>query len=78
MKKGKNFKARYVGQEQNYFLVHLHEDAQIDLRTFFPQEFVNVRWVNANEFLEKMMGFKKEAYRTAVLWCLENHPEWLA
>ncbi len=77
-KKGRNFKARYIGQEQSYFLVHLHEDAQIDLRTFFPQEFVNVRWVNANEFLEKIIGFKKEAYTTAVKWCLENYPKWLA
>jgi len=75
--KNKNFKAYYDGQEQTYFLVKINDISQINIRAFFPQEFINVAWVSGGEFLDKVIGFKKEAYTQAIEYCLEHFPQHL-
>ena len=75
--KSKNFKSRYDGQELTYFLVRINDPALINIRTFFPQEFINVAWVTGGAFLSKVIGFKKEAYTQAIEYCLEHFPEYL-
>jgi putative (di)nucleoside polyphosphate hydrolase len=75
--KNKYFKAQYDGQEQIYFLVKLNDISKINIRTFFPQEFIDVDWVGADIFLNKVIGFKKDAYTKAVQYCLENYPNYL-
>lgn len=56
----------YRGQEQTYFLVRLRPTARIDLTTHTKQEFSQIAWMNAEEFLKLVRGFKADAYRTAV------------
>ena len=75
--KNKHFKSYYDGQEQTYFLVQLNDASQINIRTFFPQEFINIAWVSGGEFLNKVIGFKKEAYTRAIEYCLEHFPQYL-
>lgn len=57
-------KARFVGQEQTYFLCRLREGArEIDLMQE-PREFSQAKWILPGEFrLEWLPDFKKPTYR---------------
>ncbi len=65
----------YKGQEQQYFLVKLHEDAKIQLETHPEEiEFLDYRFVSTDELFQMDFGFKTETYRTALTF----FKEWIA
>ena len=64
----------YHGQEQYYFLVRLNSSVEINLYAHEPAEFQDYRWVSVAEFLELSIGFKKEAYRTALQLFMIDFP----
>lgn len=64
----------YHGQEQYYFLIRLDSSVKIDLYAHQPPEFQDYRWVSVSEFLELSIGFKKEAYRTALQLFMIDFP----
>lgn len=55
----------YAGQEQQYFLVKLHEGAVIDLEKY-DHEFAQYRYVDFEALDDKQFGFKAELYRTVL------------
>ncbi len=55
----------YKGQTQRYFLLKLKDDAKIDLATKHP-EFINYRFVNADDVLNYTAHFKKPVYETVL------------
>lgn len=57
----------YKGQEQHYFLVKLHENAQIDLESKPDEiEFSTYKWLNLSEIRQMDFGFKNEVYQQAL------------
>ena len=61
-------KARFVGQEQTYFLCRVYEDdPEIDLMQE-PREFAQAQWIEPKDFqLNWLPDFKKETYRQVML-----------
>ncbi|MEO1937952.1 MAG: RNA pyrophosphohydrolase [Sulfurimonas sp.] len=55
----------YKGQTQRYFLLKLKDDAKIDLATKHP-EFINYKFVNADDVLNYTAHFKKPVYETVL------------
>jgi putative (di)nucleoside polyphosphate hydrolase len=64
----------YCGQEQTYFLVRLKRGAKIILDAHGKPEFDQTEWVTLNDFLERIEGFKADAYRTALALLAEAYP----
>ena len=56
----------YRGQEQFYFLVKLKPGAEIVLDSYKNPEFDAVEWCSPNDFLNRIDGFKKDAYSKAL------------
>lgn len=56
----------YHGQEQTYFLVKLRPSAVLDLTRSSYAEFDRCEWLQVEEFLSRVNGFKCEAYRAAI------------
>lgn len=54
--------ARYRGQEQHWFLARLRRGARIHF-DHRPREFDAFRWVSPEKAMEKVVPFKREAYR---------------
>ncbi len=52
----------YDGQTQKYFLVKLHSDAKIDLKTKEP-EFMEFKFLSYDEVLETISNVKKPIYK---------------
>ncbi len=59
------WRKNWQGQEQFYFLVRLSPDAPINL-TCHKQEFVQTEWITREEFIERLTGFKRDAYVQAL------------
>lgn len=65
----------FRGQEQEYFLVRLQEDAEIDLSgQLGTPEFRSCRWVVAMDFQQIVGGFKRQAYLQALNHFREFYP----
>ncbi len=60
-------KARFVGQEQTYYLCRVKEDApEVNLMQE-PREFSRAKWIFPEEFrLDWLPAFKKETYRAVL------------
>jgi len=56
-------KAKYQGQAQHWFLVHLRGGTSSIHFDHQPQEFDAFRWVSPEEALALVTPFKREAYR---------------
>ncbi|MCX6130934.1 MAG: RNA pyrophosphohydrolase [Proteobacteria bacterium] len=52
---------KYRGQQQVWFMVELNSGAIPDLK-LADGEFQNLRWMSANELLEGIVPWKREAY----------------
>jgi putative (di)nucleoside polyphosphate hydrolase len=52
----------YDGQKQKYFLVRLKKSAKLDIKTKHP-EFVDYKFVEAQDVLEYITHFKKPVYK---------------
>ena len=61
-------KAKFVGQEQTYFLCRVSEGAPgLDLMQE-PREFAQAKWIEPEKFeLDWLPDFKKETYRQVML-----------
>lgn len=55
----------YAGQEQQYFLLRLHENAQIDIEKN-DHEFAQYKFLQFDELVKLDFGFKNEVYRKAL------------
>lgn len=55
----------FIGQKQRYFLVKLHEEAQIDIETQHP-EFRDYKFVAPNDILSLSASFKKDVYESVI------------
>ena len=55
----------FIGQKQRYFLVKLHEEAQIDIETQHP-EFREYKFVAPNDILSLSASFKKDVYESVI------------
>lgn len=55
----------FIGQKQRYFLVKLHEDAQIDIQTQHP-EFRDYKFVTPDDILSLSASFKKDVYESVI------------
>ena len=55
----------YIGQTQRYFLVKLHNPAEINLNTKHP-EFMSHQFVAVDEILDYTAHFKKPVYETVI------------
>ncbi|MFT4175448.1 MAG: NUDIX domain-containing protein [Luteolibacter sp.] len=54
----------YHGQEQTYYLCHLHDNAPAVNVNQKPREFRAYRWIHPEEFdLDWLPSFKREVYR---------------
>ena len=56
-------KARFQGQSQSWFLVHLRAGTDAIHFRHQPAEFDAFRWVDPREVLELVVPFKQSAYR---------------
>jgi putative (di)nucleoside polyphosphate hydrolase len=52
----------YDGQKQKYFLVRLQKNAKLNIKTKHP-EFIDYKFVDAQEVLEHITHFKKSVYK---------------
>ncbi len=68
----------HCGQEQTYFLVRLKKNAVINLDSHEDPEFDKTEWVNYDTFLERIEGFKADAYRLALEGLRELYPDYFA
>ena len=68
-------KGGYTGQEQSYFLLRLRSSAVIDLNSHRYAEFDEVEWLPIAEFLNRLDGFKAEAYTKAIRSACSLYPE---
>ncbi len=66
----------YIGQEQIYFLVEIDESKPLTLGPKDNPEFSNSEWMKAEDFLFKVSGFKKEAYKAGVSYFLNKYPQY--
>jgi putative (di)nucleoside polyphosphate hydrolase len=64
----------YQGQEQHYFLVRLREAAAINLHADDNAEFDYAEWLSANQFLNRLDGFKAAAYTQALRQLMQLFP----
>jgi putative (di)nucleoside polyphosphate hydrolase len=64
----------YQGQEQHYFLLKLRAAATIDLHADVNAEFDYAEWLSANEFLNRLDGFKATAYTQALCRLMQLFP----
>lgn len=55
----------FIGQKQRYFLVKLHEEAQIDIETKHP-EFRDYKFVAPDDILSLSASFKKDVYESVI------------
>jgi putative (di)nucleoside polyphosphate hydrolase len=55
----------FIGQTQRYFLVKLHEEAEININTHEP-EFSDYKFVTADEALNLSASFKKDVYESVI------------
>ena len=62
----KEYHRGYRGQEQYYFLTRLEQGVDIDLSQATTEEFDMFCWMELNEFLDQILGFKSEAYKSAL------------
>ena len=67
----------YRGQEQHYVLARVHPGAEFNFDTEHP-EFVGSEWVGQQTFLDRLSGFKAEAYRQALKQINDAHPALIA
>ena len=56
----------FQGQEQTYFLVRLRPEAKVDVAGVPHPEFDATEWLEVEEFLSRISGFRAEAYREAL------------
>lgn len=56
----------YVGQEQHYFLVRLNARGLSEFTGASSEEFGSFVWTGEADFLSRSLGFKSEAYRSAI------------
>ena len=56
----------FDGQTQKYFLVKLHEDAEIDLEYYHEPEFEDYYYVEYKQLLKKATYFKRHVYRRVI------------
>ena len=56
----------FRGQEQYYCLAKVVGEVRIDLERHNPPEFRSVQWMKPDEFIEKVSGFKRDAYAKAL------------
>ncbi len=61
----------FVGQTQRYFLVKLHDDAVIDIKTEHP-EFRDYKFVPIEEALSLSASFKKDVYESVLNYFKEE------
>lgn len=57
----------FIGQTQRYFLVKLHEEAEININTHEP-EFSDYKFVTADEALNLSASFKKDVYESVITY----------
>ncbi len=62
---GKVLENKYKGQEQRWYLMMLHPNAKINIKTKHP-EFNSYQWVNLEELPELIVHFKKDVYEALV------------
>lgn len=55
----------YAGQEQQYFLLKLHENAQIDIAKF-DKEFAQYKFIDFSQIDYSKFGFKAEIYKVVL------------
>lgn len=63
----------YCGQEQLYFLVKVADDIKIELGPPDNPEFAQTRWMQVQEFLNCISGFKKDAYKKGITYFIDNY-----
>jgi putative (di)nucleoside polyphosphate hydrolase len=68
----------YHGQEQHYFLVRLRAETKINIQAHLPAEFDQTDWVGAQEFLNRLDGFKAAAYTEALQQLKTKYPDTFA
>lgn len=56
---------KFLGQEQNWYLMQLNPSAQINIQTEHP-EFQDYKWVNMEDLPATIVPFKKEMYSKLV------------
>ncbi len=56
------YSKRFKGQDQIWFLLRLRGEARPDLALATDKEFVSTDWVSPKEALERIIGFKRDAY----------------
>ena len=77
------YKRGYRGQEQYYFLVQLHENEELrfDATGHDPEfdvpEVDAAEWLSPKKFLQRVSGFKKDAYTKAIEYFQTQYPNWL-
>lgn len=54
----------YIGQQQRYFLLRLHNHAVIKLNTHHTQEFSTFKWVDYWHPIHHGSSFKRSVYQT--------------
>lgn len=65
----------YRGQAQFYFLVRIDPSVEIPLEHAPTDEFDKMKWVRASKFMQKVEGFKAQAYECALNLLSEKYPE---
>ena len=68
----------YCGQSQIYFLLRLADGIAPDLTRCRPAEFDDYKWLNVEEFLTLVDGFKRNAYVRAIGGLIKLYPGYMA